>query len=256
MQNALVGFTGFVGSTLRKQAQFEALYRSTNIGEIAGKEFEVVVCAGASGQKWLANRDPKTDAQKIEDLISHLKSVRCRTFILISTVDVFSNPIDVDESASIDLSALHAYGLHRRRLETFVESWFPGHLIVRLPGLVGPGLRKNVIYDILNANNLEAVETRAIFQFYPVVHLWSDIQVALKARLSLVHLTAAPISVADVSLLGFGKPLHPRSTGKTVRYDMHTRHAEVFGGHGDYQYSVRETVQAVRTYAQSEPLTR
>jgi len=91
MLNALIGYSGFVGGTLLKQTAFEGLYRSTNIGEIEGKSFDTVVCAGAPAQKWIANREPEADREKIEGLIAHLKSVRCKTFILISTVDVFKN---------------------------------------------------------------------------------------------------------------------------------------------------------------------
>ena len=165
MENALIGFSGFVGSTLLKQAHFSALFRSTNIHEIENREFDVVVCAGAPAQKWIANRDPADDRKKIESLINHLRAIKCKTFILISTVDVFKEPIGVDESTLVDESGLHAYGLHRRLLEKFVEQYFPSHLIVRLPGLVGPGLRKNVIFDFLNNNNLHAIESRGVFQF-------------------------------------------------------------------------------------------
>lgn len=255
MINALIGFSGFVGGTLLKQAQFEALYRSTNIGEIEGNTFDTVVCAGAPAQKWIANREPEADRQKIDGLINYLKTIRCKTFILISTVDVFKNPVGVDEDTLVDESGLHAYGTHRRLLEKFVESHFPNHLIVRLPGLVGPGLRKNVIFDFLNNNNLHAIESRGSFQFYPMVNLWYDIQTALKMGLRLVHLTAAPISVAEVSWRGFGKAFDQELNGTPAKYDMRTRYAAVFGGEGSYQYSVRETIQALRAYAQSEPVT-
>ena len=80
MNNALIGYTGFVGSTLSKQAPFESLYRSTNIGEIAGQSFETVVCAGAPAQKWIANREPEADLKKIEGLIANLKSMTCKSF--------------------------------------------------------------------------------------------------------------------------------------------------------------------------------
>ena len=255
MTNALIGCSGFVGSTLLKQAAFEGLYRSTNIGEIEGGSFDTVVCAGAPAQKWIANREPETDRKKIEGLIGHLKSVKCKTFILISTVDVFKNAIAVDEETPVDQTGLHAYGLHRRLLEEFVESHFPNHLIVRLPGLVGPGLRKNVIFDFLNNNNLHAIESRSIFQFYPMVNLWYDIQHALNAGLSLIHLTAAPLNVAEVSRQGFGKPFDQELTGAPIIYDMRTRHSKIFGVEGAYQYSIRETIQAIRAYAQSEPVT-
>ncbi|HEY8038131.1 MAG TPA: hypothetical protein VIF37_21360 [Methylobacter sp.] len=255
MINALIGFSGFVGSTLLKQASFEALYRSTNIDEIEGKSFDTVVCAGAPAQKWIANREPEADREKIDGLIAHLKTIQCETFILISTVDVFKNSIEVDEDTPIDESGLHAYGLHRRMLEKFVESHFPRHLIVRLPGLVGPGLRKNVIFDFLNDNNLHSIDSRSVFQFYPMINLWYDVQTALDAGLSLLHLTAEPISVADVSGQGFGKPFDQAQANSPAVYDMRTRYAQIFGASGHYQYSRRETVQAIRAYAQSEPST-
>lgn len=250
--NALIGYTGFVGSTLLRQHPFTALYRSTNIRQIADGNFDTVVCAGAPAQKWIANRDPEGDRQKIDSLIEHLKTFQCKTFVLISTVDVFAQPQGVDEDTTVAEAGLHAYGLNRRRLESFVESNFPEHLIVRLPGLVGPGLRKNVIFDFLNDNNLQAIDSRGLFQFYPMVNLWYDIQIALAAGLRLLHLTAQPISVADVSQLGFGRPFHNVLTNPAGRYDMQTRHAAVFGGTGRYQYSLRETLQAVRAYAQAE----
>lgn len=255
MKSCLIGYSGFVGSTLLKQADFNQLYRSTNISEIEDQEFDIVVCAGAPAKKWLANRDPEGDRQKIEGLISHLQTIKCQTFILISTVDVFKKPIEVYEDSPVEESELHAYGLNRRLLEKFVEEQFANHLIVRLPGLVGPGLRKNVIFDFLNNNNLQNIESRSIFQFYPMVNLWYDIQTALQAKLQLIHLTSTPISVADVSLLGFGNPFNQQLNNTPVLYDLRTRYSELFGIQSAYQYSQRETIQAIRTYAQSEAVT-
>jgi len=252
MTNALIGYSGFVGGTLLKQADFEAQYRSTNIGEIDGRSFETVVSAGASAQKWMANRDPYEDRRKIEDLIKHLKNVLCDKFILISTVDVFKNPVGVDEDTPINEAGLHHYGLHRRILEKFVESHFTNYLIVRLPGLVGPGLRKNVIFDLLNNNNLHAIDSRNIFQFYPTVNLWYDMQIALREDLKLLHLAAAPVSVAEIAKEGFGRTFKQELNHLPAAYDMQSKYAVMFGSQGVYQYSKRETILAVRAYAQSE----
>lgn len=255
MTNALVGFSGFVGSTLIKQQEFAALYRSTNIHQIAGKSYDTVVCAGAPAQKWLANKDPELDFQKIQNLVEHLKTVTCKLFILISTVDVFGDPRGVDEGSEVSEDGLHPYGLNRRHLEKFVAHHFENSLIVRLPGLIGPGLKKNVIFDLLNENNLSAIDSRAHFQFYPMVNLWYDILVALDAKLKLVHLTAAPISVAEVSMQGLGKPFDNSIGVKPASYDVTTRHAELFGAMGSYQYSKRDQIHAVRAYVQSEPVS-
>jgi hypothetical protein len=208
-----------------------------------------------SSTKWIANRDPITDKANINALIFHLENVGCNKFILISTVDVFMNPVGIDEESVVDEVSLHPYGQHRRDLEKFVENHFPNHLIVRLPGLVGPGLRKNVIFDFLNNNNLHTIDSRGIFQFYPMVNLWSDINTALQSELKLVHLTAEPISVSDIAEFGFGKHFVNKLANPPASYDFCTKHAALFGGKGLYQYSKRETVLAIRAYAQSEPLT-
>jgi len=86
-----------------------------------------------------------------------------------------------------------------------------------------------------------------------MVSLWYDIQTALNAGLKLVHLTAEPISVADVSKKGFGRVFDHTLPNVPATYDMRTMHAQVFGATGHYQYSRRETILAVRAYAQSEP---
>lgn len=254
MVNALIGFSGFVGGTLMKQMPFDHFYRSTNLHEAAGNVFDTVVCSAAPAQKWIANLKPAEDRKNILSLMEKLASFQCRCFILISTVDVFSSPRGVDEDSSADDPGNSAYGLHRRELEVFVQKHFKNHLIVRLPGLVGPGLRKNIIYDFFHENNLSTVDSRGVFQFYPMTNLCFDIKTALTASLKLVHLTAEPISVGDLSREGFAKPFENMTANPPARYDMQSRHAALFGGARRYQYSRRETIQAVRAYAQSEPL--
>ncbi len=256
MPNALIGYSGFVGGTILKQRSFDSLYRSTNIRDIEGKSFGTVVCAAASAKKWIANQNPEEDFSKIETLITHLKSISCETFILISTVDVFGNPAGVDESTEVNESGLHAYGFNRRILEKFVEQHFKKCLIIRLPGLVGPCLRKNVIFDLLNKNNVRSLASNSKFQFYPTVNLWFDIAIALESGLKLLHLTAEPIAVSEVAELGFGSSFNIGLTKNPARYDFRTCHADLFGAKdSSYQYTKKETIQAIRVYAQSEPIT-
>lgn len=250
--DALIGFSGFVGTTLLKQHHFDSLFRSTNIDEIVGQTFDTVVCAGAPAQKWLANKDPADDLQKIESLIEKLKTVTCRQFILISTVDVFKLPVDVDEATPVDTDGLHAYGLHRYYLEQFVSQHFADALIVRLPGLVGPGLKKNILYDFLHNNNVEQIESRGVFQFYPMINLWYDIKIALQHKLKLLHLTAAPVSVADVAKQGFGFDFTNHVQDRPGHYSMKSRYSHLFTTDIDYQYNRRESLMAIRAYAQSE----
>lgn len=251
--NALIGCSGFVGSVLLRQTDFAGCFRSTNIGEVADLAWDTVICAAAPAAKWIANSEPETDRANINALMESLRTVKCQRFILISTVDVFGSPVDVDENSPVREDGLHVYGLHRRLLEKFVESRFENHLIVRLPGLVGPGLRKNVIFDFLNNNNLHMIDSRGVFQFYPMINLWYDLQIALESRLKLVHLTAEPVSVAEIARDGFNRRFEQELDRLPARYDFRSIHAELFGGRGVYQFSRRESIQAIRAYAQSEP---
>jgi nucleoside-diphosphate-sugar epimerase len=149
VNNALIGYTGFVGSNIYRQANFNQVYNSKNIIEIGGKEFDIIVCAGVSAIKWLANKNPHKDLEEINRLISHLDKVTAKKFVLISTIDVYDKALNVDESTIPETTEQDNYGRNRYYLENWVKNKFENHLIVRLPALFGEGLKKNFIYDLI-----------------------------------------------------------------------------------------------------------
>jgi dTDP-4-dehydrorhamnose reductase len=250
-KSALIGYSGFVGSSLLRQHGFKNIYRSTNISEIQNKSFDTVVCCGVSAVKWWANKNPQDDKRSIQSLIDNLKTIKCNKFILISTVDVFANPNGVYESTPINASDLEPYGLNRYQLEEYVKTKFPNSLIVRLPGLVGPGLKKNVIYDLLNNNNLDAVDSRSVFQFYPIVNLWSDIKIAIMNDCKLLHLTSFPISVQEIAFQCFNMDFNNRSQTIPHEYDFRSELTNLYiKNERDYQYSKREILLSIRDYFQ------
>ena len=221
MNNALIGYTGFVGSAILSQMEFSNLYRSTNIAEIDNKVFDTVICAGAPGQKWLANQNPEVDAANINTLIDHLKTITCSKFILISTVDVYKNPIGVNENTRIVQDGLHAYGLNRRILEQFVMAHFDDYLIVRLPGLVGIGLRKNVIYDLKHNNNIDLIDEKNVFQFYPMDNIVNDIRKISRINsLKTINFSTEPVLVKHIAEECFGIKLDNKIDKPRVMYDM------------------------------------
>lgn len=260
MTTTLIGSTGFVGTTLLAQTSFDECFHSTDIQNIDGKEYDLVVCAAAPAKKWYANLHPDEDRVVIDNLIDHLKTVKTKRFVLISTVDVFKSPVMVDENTQINLDELQPYGFNRRRLELFVENTFQEHLIVRLPGLVGAGLRKNIIFDFKHHNNLELIESKNVFQFYPMKNLWSDLQICIKNRLKLVHLTAAPVSVQEVAKKAFNLNFENSLNKPLVNYDFRTIHAALWATANSsktepgeqeryFQYSKDESLNAIKEYA-------
>jgi nucleoside-diphosphate-sugar epimerase len=61
-----------------------------------------------------------------------------------------SSPAETKEEAPIDLKRTSNYGFHKLLAEHLVQHYAKNWLIVRLAGMVGPNLRKNPIFDILN----------------------------------------------------------------------------------------------------------
>jgi nucleoside-diphosphate-sugar epimerase len=252
MARALIGHTGFVGGTLQRQAPFDAVYNSRNVEDMAGRHFELLVCAGAPGQKWLANKHPATDRIAIERIIRALARTRADAVILLSTVDVFPSPVQVDEVTPIQPDEQQPYGRHRLELERFVADHFPS-LVARLPGLFGPGLRKNIVYDFLNDNQVGAVHARSVYQFYDMNRVWADIQTARAAGLGLVHFATEPVSVAEVAREAFGREFRQEPAGVApARYDFRTRHAACFGGSGGYLYSRHQVLAGLRAFVRAE----
>ncbi|HTI63758.1 MAG TPA: hypothetical protein VL524_09600 [Gemmatimonadaceae bacterium] len=250
-ETALIGYTGFVGGNLLRQRSFDACFNSSNIDAIAGRSFDLVVCAGAPAEKWKANADPERDSDVIERLTRTLEHVNARKLVLISTVDVFLDPRDVDEDSPVPMAGLHAYGRHRRRLEQIVASRFETH-IVRLVGLFGPGLKKNVIYDLLHENQIDRINAQSVFQFYDLRRLWRDIAIAIDNELPLVHLPTEPVSVAEVARDGFGIEFDSRGSSPAATYDVHTRYAALFGGSGSYIEAKAQELAAIAGFVAAE----
>lgn len=142
MENVgLIGYTGFVGSNILSQLKNKykkmKLYNSKNIEDISGEKFDLLIISGVSANKQFANMNPLEDRNNILKLDNNLSKITSKETVLISTIDVFTED---------------AYGKNRKDFENSVKkSLNLGNVhILRLPGVFGPGLKKNVIYDIKN----------------------------------------------------------------------------------------------------------
>ena len=148
--NAIVGYTGFVGSNLTASGSFDAKYNSKNIQDAYGTQPDLLVYSGLRAEKYLANNEPEKDLEMIREAEKNIIKIAPKKLVLISTIDVFKTPSGVDENSEIDVSGLAAYGYHRYLLECKVREKYPDALIIRLPGLFGKNIKKNFIYDFIN----------------------------------------------------------------------------------------------------------
>ncbi len=189
---ALIGHTGFVGSNLAIQREFQVCFNSRNIEDIRERTFREIVCAGAPGVKWKANQEPATDWAAIWRLMDALRQgVSAEHFTLISTVDVYGVTEGCDETTYRAPPPL-SYGAHRYALELFVAAHFPSFTIIRLPALFGPGLKKNALHDLMTARQCGD----GTYQWYPVRRLAADI--AACRDLMVINFTTPPIPMTAI----------------------------------------------------------
>ena len=109
--NALIGYSGFVGSNLLTKINNKKntdLYNSKNIIKIRKKIYKQIICAGLPAAKWIANKNAKKDNQNLKKLINNLNTTQCDFFILISTIDVHNSK--------------EIYGKNRKLLEDFIKN--------------------------------------------------------------------------------------------------------------------------------------
>ncbi len=160
MKHTLVGYTGFVGQNLKEAYSFDALYNSQNIAESFGADNGLVVYSGMYSEKFLAAANPKADLQRAEQALENICKMRPEKLVLISTVDVYPRPLQVDEFTPAGGKGESAYGANRLALENWVRQEYPQALIVRLPALFGKGLKKNFIYDMLTVTPMMLKEDK------------------------------------------------------------------------------------------------
>ncbi len=148
--NILVGNTGFVGSNIFRNGQFDAGFDHTNIEQAYGLNPDLLIYAGVPAVKYLANQDREADFALIQQAFDNIQKINPKRLVLISSVDVYKDSFQKDEDAVMDKDGMEAYGLNRLLLEEMVREHYENALIVRLPALFGANIKKNFIYDLLN----------------------------------------------------------------------------------------------------------
>jgi nucleoside-diphosphate-sugar epimerase len=163
MRVTLIGAQGFVGSAFarflksRKGIELTEVTRQ-NYVRLSAAKCDIVIDAAGNSLKFLADREPKKEFDgSVAHRLRTLFDFPAEFHLHISSVDVYSD-LTAQESTREDSPIDHArtshYGLHKLLAEQLVQHYAKHWLIVRLAGMVGPGLKKNPVFDILNGHPL------------------------------------------------------------------------------------------------------
>ena len=139
---------------------------------------------------------PDHDLWAISTLFTCLITAKIERLILISTVDVYAKPLEVDELTRDAAVSAEPYGRNRAALEVMCKKHFNTQ-ILRLPGLFGPGLKKNAFYDLMTAH-MASVPENARYQWYPVWRVGAAVRAMIEGDERIVHLTSEPMAMAEL----------------------------------------------------------
>lgn len=224
MKNALIGYTGLVGQNILncKKGQHFDLYNSKNIQNIERQNYDLTIIAAPSAIKWKANKNPLKDLESILSLLKKLYSFDSKKVILFSTVDVYGSEIGnrLDETAHLDLER-HPYGKNRLILENYCKDNF-NTTIVRLPGLFGKFLKKNIIYDLLNDKMIENISLDTFYQWLDLSEISNVIDYCLESDKKIVNYVTEPLSTKTIVENLFPEKLNRCHGLSQASYDVRT----------------------------------
>jgi nucleoside-diphosphate-sugar epimerase len=240
----LIGATGFIGRSLREREHFDVVVHRSDIETIRGLRATEIVCAGLPAEKWLANAEPEDDWRNVCRLASTLGHVEAERFVLISTVDVYATPHGVSEETLPDVDAAQAYGRNRAWFEWFCRGRFPNVHVLRLPGMFGTHLKKNLVFDLLNEreDQWSRVSAASTFQFFDADTLHALVRQSIEADIRVLNVATEPVRADAVAAI-FGVRLS--ELDNTVSYDMRTVHDATLGGAGGYLLGSRSVLDGI-----------
>ena len=259
---AIVGYMGYVGSNLLQFYEFDYLYNSKNFEQARNKSFKTLYFAGLPAEKWKANLNPDKDAQTLRNIQSILDTIEVERFVLISTIDVYTNTNSQDdEQCAIDHTGNHTYGKNRRLFELYIQKRFKRHHIVRLPALFGKGLKKNLIYDLLNGNCIDKINKQNWFQWYSLDWLQNDLDIVMRHNLPICNLFTEPISsntVVEIYEETYRKrhPYPDDTNMIQVKYNLKSAHASYFNGKGGFIRDADAIKSSIRDFLEFEKIDK
>ena len=158
MKIGIIGYNGFLGSAI--YAYFWTKYPYGVIGiskenyAETPKDFDILINANGSPLKRLADTNPKADFEmNVKSVMDTLSDFTFRKYVYVSSVEVYGDHEDQErngEDAEIEEQYLSNYGFDKRIGEKLVKRYAKSHLIFRLGRMVGPNLKKNMVYDIVH----------------------------------------------------------------------------------------------------------
>ena len=216
MNIGIIGSDGFVGHEVVKKldGKYHKLFpiNRLNYLEYVGMEFDILINCNGNSKKFWANNHPKDD-------------------FYASTVSVHKSLFDFQFNKYIYISSFDAmqsnyYGFHKYLAEQIIMQHTKIFLILRCSAIIGPNMKKGIMYDILK-ENIVYLTPDSRLKFISVTALASLIDKFIDMGLQKTHYIGShnAIKVSDIGLL-LNKKINYSDNLRTEDYDIPTYYVD------------------------------
>jgi dTDP-4-dehydrorhamnose reductase len=209
MEVAIIGGNGFLGSVL-----FEKLSESysvtnltrNNIHDYKSTPFDLVINSNGNSNKFWANMNPLEDFDlSTKSVYWSLLNLKYKSYLYIS---------------SVDAGVKNYYGLNKRLSEEIVKSFLDAYVILRCSVILGKGMKKGVVKDILDGSEV-FVTPDSQLQFITAEEIANIVKRIIDTGVSGTTLNVCgkdPVSVADIATM-LKKPIKYSTVLNTQKFN-------------------------------------
>ncbi len=229
----VLGAKGFIGSAIAACARRLGLEVMAvdldNYDAWRGSRADVLINAAGNSRKYLDAEDPLRGFDlSVNAVMRILHDFRYDYFVHLSSGAIYPREDDPGlnaETAALDPAGMTNYGFHKWLAEQLVRKYAAKHLILRMGGFVGPGLKKNAIHDLLAGQALH-VHPDSEFQFMDTRDLARsifDLLPKLPEDHTLYNISARGVVSLREAAAWIGCPLAPAEELPLVRAELNVQ---------------------------------
>lgn len=198
MTLGLLGSNGTIGQSILDHLCVDAVYNSGSVPT----PVDHLIVAAPSGNRLSVNLGHVDDKQAVDSVFRLVCDIAPQQVTLISTVDA---------AVATDT----AYGANRAKLEQCLQQNF-ATTVLRLSTLIGPRIRKNLLFDLKHNLFLDRINPNAVIQWC----LLDDLPRLIKNTIPGQVLNVVSEPIANRDILEMFRPELLSNSGPTVFYNQ------------------------------------
>ena len=255
----IIGGKGLTGSALVRYMEQEniefSIIQKENKNEFLGKECDILIYANGNALKYKANSDPYFDFNaSVNSIAEYIHGIDFQKFILISSMDVYDtkdNLSSTKEDVKINSLKLTPYGYHKFLVEEYVKHFGKNYLIFRLPGIIGPGLKKNVVYDASHSEKKIMISEKSVHNIintdFVAKVIFKILELGIKNEIFNIA-SKNSISIKKIiELSGQTSEFTPESKDKIEHYEVNTEKISKYVDLTTSEEAIEEYLEYLKT---------